>query len=254
MNSVEKALSVLMAFAGQNRETGTAALSKELGFHTSTVNRILLTLAKQGFLQQNPQTKKFTLGPSIYKLGSTALRTRGSNLMSTAIPYLESLCEKVGETVILEVIVGKHGVIAYVAEGKPSYRIAARVGERVPTHAAAGAKAIIAFFDPKTRETFLRKRLVRYNANTITDAETFATELERIRERGISFTREEIDLGINAIAAPVFDSESKPVAAVVIVGPTGRVRCEIDSAQVEPLKKCSVDLSRRLLNSEAGAT
>lgn len=251
MNSVEKALSVLMAFAGKNRESGTAALSKELGFHTSTVNRILLTLAKQGFLQQNPHTKKFALGPSVYQLGSTVLRTRGSNLMSTAIPYLENLCEEVGETVIMEVIVGKHGMIAYAAEGKLSYRIGARVGERVPTHAAAGAKAIIAFSDPKTRETFLRKRWIRYNENTITDAETFSRELERIRDRGVSFTREEIDLGINAIAAPVFDCENRPVAAVVIVGPTGRVRCDMDSTQVEALKKTSQEISRRLLSSDA---
>lgn len=247
MNSVEKALSVLMAFAEQNREMGTAALSKELGFHTSTVNRILLTLAKQGFLQQNPHTKKFTLGPSVHRLGSTVLHSHGSNLMSVAIPYLENLCEAVGETVIMEVIAGNHGMIAYVAEGKPSYRIAARMGERVPTHAAAGAKAIIAFSDPKTIEPFLRKRMVQYNSNTITDNTAFQEELKSIRDRGVAFTREEIDLGLNAIAAPVFNCENKPIAAVVIVGPMGRVRCELDSSQVKALRKTAMDISRQLL-------
>jgi hypothetical protein len=70
-SSIEKALSVLMAFTStsHNHEMGTVELSQKLGFHPATVSRILQILSQKGFLQHNGRTRKFTLGPSTFELG-----------------------------------------------------------------------------------------------------------------------------------------------------------------------------------------
>jgi DNA-binding IclR family transcriptional regulator len=64
----------------------------------------------------------------------------------------------VRETVILEVISGENGIVVYAAQGKQTIGIRANIGSRLPTHAAAGAKAIIAFSSPETVDAFLKKK------------------------------------------------------------------------------------------------
>ena len=72
-NAVEKALCILMAFYPRNSEMGTVDLSRKTGFHIATVNRILQILARNRFLSQNPLTRKFNLGPSVFALGEAAI-------------------------------------------------------------------------------------------------------------------------------------------------------------------------------------
>jgi DNA-binding IclR family transcriptional regulator len=157
-NAIEKALRILLTFYPQNSEMGTVDLSRKTGFHIATVNRILRILARNRFLFQNPLSRKFNLGPSVFALGEAAIESLNDNLLHKALPYLNELCEKVRETVILEVISGENGIVVYAAQGKQTIGIRANIGSRLPTHAAAGAKAIIAFSSPETVDAFLKKK------------------------------------------------------------------------------------------------
>ena len=241
--AIEKALDLLLAFAPRNHEMGTVELSGKTGFHVATVNRTLKILSQKKFLQRNPKTRKFTLGPAIMALGEAFINSLNENMLPVALPHLQALCDKVRETVVLEVVSGMSGIIAYVAEGKQALNIRASLGGKTPTHAAAGAKAILAFSEDETIEEFLQKRMRRYTRKTITDPKKLRTHLEKIKKDGVSFTQEEIDEGINAIGAPILDHEDRPMAAVVIVGPSSRVKCDINSPLVHELKKTASQIS-----------
>lgn len=245
-NSIEKALEILLAFTPYNQELGTGEISRRLGLHKATASRILRTLAEKGFLQQDPWTRKFTLGPAASDLGRAYNNGLSSNLVVAAKPFIDELRNTLGETVVLEVLSGESTVMAYVAEGPQRVRIAGTVGDRLPAHAAAGAKAILAYSPPETVERSLGKDLQAFTPRTITDRKAYRRELERIRRKGFSLDREEIDVGINAVGAPVFDREDRAVAAVVVAGPAQRVTGAEDSALVREVKKTAAALSARL--------
>jgi DNA-binding IclR family transcriptional regulator len=251
-NAVEKALRLLMAFYPRNPEMGTVDLSRKTGFHKATVNRILQILARNRFLSQNRLTRKFNLGPSVFALGEAAIESLNDNLLHRALPYLNELCEKLRETVVLEVMSGGSAVAAYVAQGKQTLGIRANIGGRLPTHAAAGAKAIIAFSGEEAIENFLKKNLRRFTHKTITDPEKLRGHLRKIRKQGVSFCEEEIDLGVNAIGVPVLNCKNKPEAAIVVVGPSQRIKCRVKSPMVAEIHKTASMIAAQLFYQESG--
>ncbi len=249
-NAIEKALEILLAFTPYNQELGTGEIGQRLGLHKATASRILRTLADKGFLQQDPESRKFRLGPAASDIGRAYNNGLNSNLVLMAKPYIDELRDTLKETVVLEVLSGEQTVMAYVAEGPQRVRIAGTVGDRLPAHAAAGAKAILAFSPPETVKRLIGGGLQRFTPRTITDAKAYTRELERMRRQGFSLDREEIDVGINAVGAPVFSSEDRAVAAVVVAGPAQRITGTADSPVVRKVKETAVSISECLYRKE----
>lgn len=245
-NSIEKALEILVAFTPYNQEMGTGEISQKLGLHKATASRILRTLADKGFLQQDPETKKFSLGPAASAIGRAYVNGLNSNLVLLAKPFIDDLRSTLEETVVLEILSGTSTVMAYVAEGPQRVRIAGSVGDRLPVHAAAGAKAILAFSPPEKVEKLIAGRLPQLTANTITDIEAYKSGLDEIRRNGYSFDNEEIDIGINAVGVPIFDHDREPIAAVVVAGPSQRITGKADAAVVMRAKKTAAEISQRM--------
>lgn len=245
--SLEKALAILLSFSPYNQEAGTLELSEKSGFHKSTVSRLLHVLETYGFVQQNPQSKKFTLGPSIVELGGAVKQSLSSHLVRCAIPYLDRLRNILGETVVLEVASPRNTIIGYVAEGTGPIRLKESVGGRHWYHAAAGAKAILAFSSPEFKERLLKEKMVRCTANTITDRKILERDLERTRRRGFAFDDEERNAGIRAFGCPIFDPERRPVAAAVLAGSSQNITWDKRSRFIPELKNTAAQISARVL-------
>ena len=243
--SLEKALSLLLAFGSQNWEMGTVEISAKLGFHKSTVSRIVKVLMAYRFLQQNPRTKKYSLGPAISRLSHSLNQSLKTNMVHIAKPFLDDLRDHIRETVILEVLSGESMVMAYVAEGPRMVRLAGSIGDRVPFHAAAGAKAFLAFSTPELTNALIGKKLPRLTQNTITDLEKLNQHFDQIRQDGFAFDNEEIDEGTRAVGAPLFNHENRPVAAIIIAGPAQNITGNADSPIVTALKETANKLSQQ---------
>ena len=104
-----------MAFTCHNQEIGTVELSEKLGYHKSTVSRLLHVLEKCWFLWQHPKTRNYHLGESAAEIGRTVIQSLGGHLITIAQPYIDDLRDSVGETVGLEVMSGKSTIMAYSA-------------------------------------------------------------------------------------------------------------------------------------------
>jgi IclR family transcriptional regulator, KDG regulon repressor len=249
-SSIEKALTILMAFSSHGDEMGTVELSQKLGLHPATVSRILQILRKKGFLEHIDGTRKFTFGPSLFELGKTIFRSVHPNLLNIAIPHLVSLCEEVGETVILETKSRNQMVVSYIVQGKRSLSVKPNIGDRVPFHVSPGAKAILAFSDPELAG-FPDEPLQRFTPKTVMDKDVFRRQLEEAKRKGVAFSREEMVMGVNTIGAPIFDHEMKPAAAIVIAGLASRVKCRLQSPMVVSLKKTANTISNQLSRTQA---
>jgi DNA-binding IclR family transcriptional regulator len=247
LNAIDKALTMLVQFAPHNREIGTIEMSERLGLHKATVSRILLNLTRHGFLMQNPKTRKFRLGPTNLQLANAIRKSIDNNVSHVAIPLIDELRDLTKETAVLDVPSGEENtMVAYMAEGTQPVRIAGRIGEVLPAHAMAGSKAILAFSPSDRVDRVLSKKLKRLTANTITDPKKFRKQLEKVREKGFAFDLEETDVGVTAIAAPIFDYDARPLAAVVIVGPTNRIKIKSGSPLVTLLKDTAAKISYQL--------
>lgn len=245
-NAIEKALKILSTFIPYNQESSTTEISRKLGFHKATVSRILLTLTEHRFLEQNYQTKKFRLGPVAMNLGIAVRRSLKSDLVHIAKPFVDELRDQLKESVLMEILAKDHTIIAYIAEGPRRVRLAGTIGDYLPINVAAGAKAILAFSPQEVKNLFLNKKMPRLTPHTITEPEMLDRQFREIKKCGVSFDKEEHDLDINAIGAPVFNGEKYPVAAVVVAGPKTRVNCDTTSPIVAQLKKTAAKISERL--------
>lgn len=244
--SLEKALEILLAFRPYNREIGTVEISEKLGFHKSTASRLFHVLETYGFVNQDPRKKKYILGRSVIELGLAVNESLNSNLTQIAKPCIDDLRDRLKETIVLEVVLGRSSVIGYIAEGPGPIRIKGYVGDRRPVHAAAGAKAILAFSSPEMSREFLMGKMRRLTPNTITDPVKLRRQLEEIRKRGFAFDNEEVNIGINAIGAPIFNHEGNPVAAVVVAGLSQGITWEKGSPIVSLVKHTAALISEQL--------
>lgn len=255
-SAIDKALDILMTFIPHNAETGTLEISGKLGFHKATVSRILLTLARRGFLQRDVESKKFRLGRASLDLGMAVIDSLMTNLVQLAKPHIDRLRSEVMATVVFEQMVNDQTVISYVSEGPHRVKVAGEVGDYVSIHAAAGAKAMLAFSDPT-----VVKRVIQRNPafrpmtpNTITHPHHFMQHLRAIRRNGYSLDNEEIDIGVKAIGMPVFDFRQVPIAALAVVFPSHRLGDSIDPALLAMIKKAVETISAVLLMENNGAT
>ncbi|MBW1799301.1 MAG: IclR family transcriptional regulator [Deltaproteobacteria bacterium] len=243
--SVEKALIILSAFKSRNQELGIFELSRMLSLHRSTVSRLIKVLVAHDFLQQNTQTKKFSLGASIMELANSLKKSLKTDLVQIAKPYLDDLRDRLEETVILETLSGKNWIEIHVVEGPGRIRLVAEIGERMPIHITAGGKAFLAFSEPDIRAYLLEGKLIRITKNSITDKRKLECHFDEIRKQGFAFDRAEYDDGIHAVSVPVFNSEDAPLACVTVAGTPQKITGREDSIVVLELKKTAKEISGR---------
>jgi IclR family transcriptional regulator, KDG regulon repressor len=248
--SLERALEILKTFTPHNQEMGAAEVSEKVGLHRSTVTRLLHVLTRQGFLQQNPSSKRYSLGRAAFEIGRAITQSLKSHFITIAQPHIDALRNSIGETVALEVFSGNSTVLASVARGPRLVQVSFRIGDRLPVHVAAGAKAVLAFLPKEVVEGLVSKKLEVFTSNTITNRKVLVKQFDEIRKNGIAFDRGERDSDVHVVAAPVFNHDNKPVAAIVISVPVSRKHILADPKIISLLKESTKVISERLLSSK----
>jgi IclR family transcriptional regulator, KDG regulon repressor len=246
LNSAEKVLKILLALAKEEEGKATGELSKELGFTKPTASRLLQTLSKHDFVRRDSTGKKYVLGKSAFDIGRSAYGHIGSQLLPIAGPYIDALRDSVGESAVLEIMAGENAMLVYRANGAHAVGIFPEVGTMIPAHVSPGAKVILAFSPVDMAETILKRKLHRYTPKTITDPEQLRSSLVQIRKKGIAFASGEYNIDVHTLAAPVFDHEKRPVAAVVITMPVYRAKHHKPAKLVSLLKETAAKISQQL--------
>ena len=249
LKTIEKALLVFRCFAKGNVSLGTTELSKKLSINKATMSRVLTTLRKHDFLEQDPSTLRYRLGPAMAQMARAVNRTMNGEVVAMARPFADELRDKVGETVHIEVLSGNNIYLAYAAVTPNPISLTIEVGDQVMPHAHAGAKAIIAFSKPEDINRWLTRDFFPFTENTITDPDELREIYREIRRTGIAYDWEEYLHEIYAVAVPIFTYDNNPVAAILIVVPSYRMEKKWDSRFIEALKETANKISARLHSS-----
>jgi DNA-binding IclR family transcriptional regulator len=120
------------------------------------------------------------------------------------------------------------------------------VGRRTPLHATSNGKVLLAHMEPADRDRFLARSLPSMTSRTVTDAAELRRQLEQIVTRGYAQTLEELEEGLNAVAAPVRQADGRVTAALSVSGPAFRMR-PVDLPRIARRTMEAADaISRRL--------
>lgn len=235
VQSVDRAIAILeiLARSGESRVTDLAA---ELAVHKSTAFRLLGALEQGGLVEQSGDRGRYRLGFGVVRLAGAATAQLDLSRESRAV--CERLAERIGETVNLAVPRDGHAVNISQVRGPAAISGHNWVGQRTPVHATSSGKVLLAF-----GAVALPGTLERYTPRTLLSLDE---QLAEIRRRGYGYTVEELEAGLNAVAAPVRGPDGSVVAAVSASGPSYRLTPERIPEVGELLSEGAREISQRI--------
>lgn len=243
LQSVQRALRALELIA-EAGDLGVTELGRRLGVHKATASRLVATLAERGLVERDPLSEKYRLGFGLIRLAGAAMA--GLDLVRTAHPILEDLADRTRETVNLGVLSGDAVVYIDQVAGARSIVAVSWVGRRTPLHCTSNGKVLLAHMPEGERERLLSRPLERATEHTVTDPDEIRQQLREVERRGYATTIQELEEGLNAVAAPIRTVDGDVTAALSVSGPAFRMR-PIDLPRVARLTiDAATAISRRL--------
>lgn len=213
--SLRKAVSIL-DLIGRRGQLPFSAIQKALDLPKSTTHQLLKALTEVGALQ-GLQDGSFVLGPKLWELGALSLRQRTIDKVS--LRYLDLLSRETGLPCIIGMLEGCHVVGMAVARPDDRAKTIGNDVVRLPAHRTALGKALLAHIDELDRRRLIDDfDWAMKTPTSIPTPSAMMRELLLVRERGWAFDDCENDRTSRCIAAPVFDSRQRAIAAIATVG------------------------------------
>jgi DNA-binding IclR family transcriptional regulator len=237
-----RGLMLLDAFGPAGTELTLTELSSRTGLPKATAYRLVNELVEWGGLER--VDGRYRLSMKLFELGQRVPRRR--DLREAALPYMEDLYEATHENIHLAVRDGSNTLFLEKVSGHRSMPIISRVGGRLPVHCTATGKVFLALGPPEYFRAVAVGGLVRQTPRTIIMPGILSRELARVVECGYGVNHEESEVGVAAVAAPVFDQRREVIAALSITGNAHR----LDLERLAPaVRTAALALSRELATS-----
>jgi DNA-binding IclR family transcriptional regulator len=219
---IERMMGLLSALSRHVTPVNLKQLATETRLHPSTAHRILSVMVDNRLVDRiEPGT--YRLGIRLLELGSL-VKSR-INVRQEALSHMHRLHQELGETVNLSVRHDDEVVyIERTAGSNSMMRVVQIIGARAPLHITAVGKLFLAEDGPdKCVEYARRTGLPKFTDNTLTDAETLAKELDKIRRQGYAFDNEEAEKGVSCIGAGIYNDDGFLVAGLSVSAPSDRL-------------------------------
>lgn len=220
VDATETSLAVLETLVDSREPLGVTAVSDTIGVSKGVVHNHLSTLQANGYVikvdgMYSPSLRLLSLGH----------QTRERYAVYEAAKHqINNLATATGETAMLFVNEDSEGVPIHIAETPDGWSPPFHEGDRIPLHLTAPGKAILSSLPEEHVDAILHTHdLISSTDATITDRAELSSQLQRIRDDGISFCREEHYEGVIGVAAPISTASGTPTAAIGVSGPATRL-------------------------------
>ncbi|OHV30079.1 MULTISPECIES: IclR family transcriptional regulator [Pseudofrankia] len=239
VQSVDRAVTVLEILA-RSGEAGVTEIAAELGVHKSTAFRLVGALERRGLVDQPRGRGKYRLGLGITRLAGAV--TAQFDLARASREVCERLAEKLGETVNVAIVDRGFAVNISQVRGRAAVSSHNWVGQLTPLHATSSGKILLSTLPAAEQDEILGDPLERFTPHTITDPARLRAEVLDVAERGWASTCEELEIGLNAVAAPIRGWGGQLRAAVSVSGPTYRLPRESFPAVAEAVRRAAAEI------------
>lgn len=212
---------------------GLREIAAGVGMHPSTLHRVLSHLQEGGYIQQEPETGRYSLGLGFLRLVWKAADHH--SVRAVALPWLKELVDATGETALFALYdpSRQEMMLAATVDSPHPIRQARQLAEWLPITAGATGLAILAFLPESEQQAILARPLPTITPHTITDQTTLAQTLVRVRQQGYARTHGERTPGAVGIGAPLFGPAGHVIGSVGITLPEQRFRPEDERQQAE---------------------
>jgi IclR family transcriptional regulator, carbohydrate utilization repressor len=238
---IERMFALVDVLAQHEDAVSLKELAERTGLHPSTAHRILNDLAVGRFVDR-PVAGSYRLGIRLLELGN--LVKGRLNVRDAALEPMRALHRLIQQPVNLSLRQGDE--IVYIERAyseRSGMQVVRAVGGRAPLHLTSVGKLFLAADDaPRLRAYATRTGLAGHTKNSLTQLPALERELARVRQLGISYDNEELELGVRCMAVGLYDDQSKLVAGLSISAPAGR----LDDAWLAKLQATAAEISETL--------
>jgi DNA-binding IclR family transcriptional regulator len=244
--SLRKAMHILFYMGQHGPELRITEIAAGLHLNKTTVYRLLSAMEHLDLVQKDPENEHYRLGLKLHELGTKAARSR--TLQTESRRYLKEMAHICNEAVSLAVP-GSGGVVCLERFDSPRTMISVRtpVGALFPAHCSAAGKAVLAYLREEDVDAILLKnKLTRYTPYTHTRVAELKNDLRRIRQRGYALDEQELECGLNGVAAPVISQDARVIGAVGIAGPTQRFQGKDLAEKIDLVKMTAQKIAANL--------
>lgn len=214
--AVDRAADLLIQVLKSEKPLSFSYLTSNSGLAKGTASRLISALERNGLLQRN-KNGEIEIGFLINQFASR--KSPLSKLVNFLQPIMKKLNEETGETISLAI--SGSDAVENIAQIDAKYLLSSRnwVGQKVPFHASAAGKVLLAFQDIDLSKL----KLERLTNQTITLKSELLNELENVRKLEFAQIIDELEPGLVAISVPVRNEVGEVVAAVSVSGPSTRM-------------------------------
>lgn len=243
--SVERGLSVLLYVCQSETPLGLTEISRGTGLDKATTQRFLTTLVNADMIRVEEGSRRYLQGPGIYNFWPSEIR-------KLCRPHLQLLLNKVQETTCLIVPRGKQRVCLDAIEPDRELRIVAPIGRQLPIYLGASGRIFMAFKPVERIETILDDpEFMALALETQPDKKSYLKQLAAVRAAGFAHNVGEVASDTSTIAAPVFDGLGNTAAAIVVRGPTTRMKKNVIGEMAALVTATAREISGEFANMNA---
>lgn len=225
IQSLVRAISILTHLETTGNRDSLTNISRSLGLSKSTAYSLIATLEQLGFVQQDPDSARYSLGMRLFEIGQVVHDSM--DIRKIALSSLTELVAKYGETAHLGVLSQSEVVYIEKVNGLHSMSINSKIGGRNPAYCTGVGKVLLAFVSSENFDHIIRKtELKQFTAKTITDPAHLKQHLVLIRHQGYAVDDEEIESGLRCVAAPIYNYRQEVIAAISLSAPIQRMDLE----------------------------
>jgi DNA-binding IclR family transcriptional regulator len=245
MKSLRLSLRLLLEFSGEQQDFGVGELAERCGVSKGQVSKVLEAFADYGFLAQDPETRRYSVGVHSYTLGSRFLAN--DRLCKAAMPVMRELVTRTGHSARLSVLNGDEVLYLIGLEGPMFVNTGWRAGTRLPVHSTSAGRVLLAFMEPELARLLLSSGPLRaVTQHTIIDRAKIEKIVASVRMNGYATQRSETTPGLGTMAVPIFDARQQAIGALGIAFPS-HVALEAEESEIaNKLHRSARTLSQRM--------
>ncbi len=245
LGTITKALTLLDHFSSDRAEIGLASFVRLTGRDKATVRRHLAELEANGYLEQNPDTRQYRLGPAILRLAG--VRETCFPLRGIVRPIVDDMAQRLGELVHVALMQGDMMSTVYASDPKVhGTRVIFDEAEMLPLHATASGLAMLAFGPEEATDYALAHDRKSFAPNTVIAKSDLLHLVRQTRARGYSFSDQYFTSEIQSHGMPFFGPDGVAIGTLAVPVPQGRLTDELRDRIIDELRRGSAAVTRSL--------
>lgn len=232
--SIERSLDILECFVNVKQKLMLTEIASLVNLSPSTTHRLIATLEKRKYLERDSKTKQYQLGLTIAKLANVISNKIGLDFKIIVRKYMVAIQDKYNESLSLYVTDGNKRLCIDRLESTHALRRVVNIGSVFPLGLGASGRILIAYLDQNHID------------DMYLDIDINSPRYQAIRKDGYCISVGERELGVSAVAAPIFNFTGNVIAALSIAGPSIRLE-KVQLIEIaQEVKKSCYELSKEL--------